>query len=380
MSLPRRLLAIGLLALAAAPAAAQRYWKDTLYPFVYYTTIDDFWFGGHYAWFSPITEFERPERYSASLSGDASFSTQGSYRLLALADFPAWWDGWRATLAVAGVRANRLGYFGLGNETPYFPDSVRSGARYFYSVSRTTEQVRATMQRRVVGRLRALAGGVYEHTSYRILPGANVFRTDLAAGAVDSAQLQFRDVSALVGLVFDTRDNELDPHRGVMLEALLGWGNGYRRQTAQARGFVQPFERLTVAARVAVETMPGDSPLAPLTEMTSSERPFVTLGGFYSLRGYYDGRFAGPGKLLGGVEARYALMWAPSVFEVKLVGFYDVGRVFAPGETVTLTTSGLHHGAGGEVAARFGRNTVIVFGVGFGNEGSQFLFGTTWSY
>jgi outer membrane protein assembly factor BamA len=281
---------------------------------------------------------------------------------------------------MAGVRANRLGYFGLGNETAYFPDSVRSGARYFYSVSRATEQVRATVQRRVVGRLRALAGGMYEHTSYRTLPGANVFRTDLAAGAVDSAQLQFRDVSALVGLVFDTRDNELDPHRGVMLEALLGWGNGYRRQTAQARGFVQPFERLTVAARVAVETMPGDPPLAPLTEMTSSERPFVTLGGYYSLRGYYDGRFAGPGKLLGGVEARYALMWAPSVFEVKLVGFYDVGRVFAPGETVTLTTNGLHHGAGGEVAARFGRNTVIVFGMGFGNEGSQFLFGTTWSY
>jgi hypothetical protein len=47
---------------------------------------------------------------------------------------------------------------------------------------------------------------------------------------------------------------------------------------------------------------------------------------------------------------------------------------------VTLTTNGLHHGAGGEVAARFGRNTVIVFGMGFGNEGSQFLFGTTWSY
>jgi len=47
---------------------------------------------------------DRPERWNASVSGDASFSTTGSYRLLALADFPAWWDGWRASLAVAGIR------------------------------------------------------------------------------------------------------------------------------------------------------------------------------------------------------------------------------------------------------------------------------------
>jgi hypothetical protein len=185
----RALAAIGLLALGATPAAAQRYWRDTLYPFIYYTSIDDLWVGGHYGWTSPLSYIDRPERWHASVSGDVSFSTTGSYRLIGLVDFPAWWDGWRAAFAVAGVRANRLGYFGLGNETPYEPDSIRSGARYFYAVSRSTQQVRASVQRRIVGRLRALARGVYEHTSYRILPGENVFRTDLAAGSIDSSQL-----------------------------------------------------------------------------------------------------------------------------------------------------------------------------------------------
>jgi len=132
--------------------------------------------------------------------------------------------------------------------------------------------------------------------------------------------------------------------------------------------------------RNGIEAMPGNPPLAPLTLMESSEQPFVSMGGYYSLRGYYDGRFAGPGKLLGGIEARYALLWAPSVLEVKLVGFYDVGRVFGPGEEVAFTTEGLHHGGGGEIAVRFGRNSLITAGVGFGAEGSQFLFGTTWSY
>ena len=376
----QRLLLIGLLAVGASPVAAQRYWKDTLYPFVYYTGIDKFWFGGHYGVYSPIMEWERPERYGASFSVDASLSTEGSRRVLLLADLPAWWNGWRASLAVAGVRLNRLGYYGLGNETTYAPDSVHPGSSYYYGVSRTTYQVRGSVHRRVAGRLRALAGIVYERTNYRTLPGNNVFRDDLAAGNLDSANIKFGDFVGRVGLVFDTRDNELDPHRGVFLEALYAGGDGYSRRTAQAHAYVQPLEPLTIAARVGIEAMPGDPPLAPLTLMESSEQPFVAMGGYYSLRGYYDGRFAGPGKLVGGVEARYALLWAPSVLEVKLVGFYDVGRVFGPGEEVAFTTAGLHHGGGGEIAVRFGRNSLITAGVGFGAEGSQFLFGTTWSH
>lgn len=369
-----------MLTLGASPLAAQRYWKDTLYPFVYYTSIDKFWFGGHYAVYSPMIEWDRPERYQASVSADVSFSTEGSRRLLVLADLPAWWEGWRASLGLASVRSNRLGYYGLGNETAYSPDSAHPGSSYYYAVSRTTQQLRGSVQRRIVGRLRALAGAVYEHTSYRTLPGGSVFQNELAAGDLDSANVRFSDLVGRVGLVFDSRDNELDPHRGLLLEAIYGGGDGYSRRTAQARAYVQPLEPLTVAARVGIEAMPGSPPLAPLTEMESSDRPFVAVGGYYSLRGYYDGRFAGPGKLLGGLEARYALLWAPSVLEVKLVGFYDVGRVFAPGEEVTFTTAGLHHAGGGEAVVRFGRNTLLVLGLGVGSEGSQFLFSTTWSY
>lgn len=369
-----------LLAAIAQPAAAQRYWRDTLYPFVYYTTIDKWWFGGRYAVFSPVTDIAQPERHLASFSADAVFSTEGSYRLILLADLPAWWDGWRAGLMLASIRFNRLGYFGLGNTTTFFQDSISPDGPYYYAVSRRSYQVRATLQRDVVGPLRALVGSAYERTSYRTLPGANVFRNDLSAGALDSSQTQFRDLVGRLGLVLDTRDNELDPHQGLFVEALYGTGDGYSRYTVAGRAYVQPIDPLTIAVRAGIETMPGSPPLAPLTVMESSDAPFVALGGYYSLRGYYDGRFAGPGKLLGGIEARYSLLWAPSVLEVKIVGFYDVGRVFAPGETVRLTTDGLHHGAGAEVAARFGRNSLLVGGVGFGSEGAILLFGTTWSY
>lgn len=368
--------------LAALPslAGAQRYWKDTLYPFAYYTTADKWWFGAHYGRFSPVTVFEQPERYHASVSGDVAFSTEGSYRAVALADLPAWWEGWRATLSFTGLRLNRLGYFGLGNGTAFVTDSVSPAGPYYYAVSRRTEQVRLTVQRRVVGDLRALVGTVLDRTTYRPLPGDNVFKQDLATGTVDSASLRYRDLVGRVGLVFDSRDNEVDPHRGLFVEALAARGDGYSRLTGQARGYVQPVEPLTIAGRVAIEAMPGSPPLAPLAEMESSDVSFVAVGGYYSLRGYYDGRFAAPGKLLGGVEARYALLWAPGVLEVKLVAFYDVGRVFGRNESVRLTATGLHHGGGGEVAIRLGRNGLLTTGVGVGAEGPRLLFGTTWSY
>jgi outer membrane protein assembly factor BamA len=371
-----------LAALLAVPslAGAQRYWKDALYPLLYYTTTDKWWFGAHYARFSPVTVFEQPERYHASVSGDVAFSTEGSYRAVALADLPDWWDGWRASLSITAMRLNRLGYFGLGNATAFVRDSISPAGPYYYSVSRRTEQIRVTVQRRIAGDLRALVGTVLDRTTYRALPGDNVFRQDLASGTVDSASREYRDVVGRVGLVFDTRDNELDPHRGLLIEALAARGDGYSRLTGQARGYLQPFEPLTIAGRVALEGMPGSPPLAPLAEMESSELAFVAVGGYYSLRGYWEGRYAGPGKLLGGIEARYALLWAPAVLEVKLVAFYDVGRVFGPGESVRLTTAGLHHGGGGELAVRLGRNGLLTAGVGAGAEGARLLFGTTWSY
>jgi hypothetical protein len=68
------------------------------------------------------------------------------------------------------------------------------------------------------------------------------------------------------------------------------------------------------------------------------------------------------------------------VLEVKLVAFYDWGRVFAAAESVRLTGDGLHRSGGGEVAVALLRNTLIVVGAGRGSEGTRFLFGTTWSY
>ncbi len=376
----RRCLLTAAALLIATPLAAQRYWLETLYPLPYYSSIDGFWLTGYYGRWSPVGFVERPEPYLASWGVNAGWSTEGSY--FAIADFqaPAWWDGWRVSVTGAAARANRAGYYGLGNDAPYFADSITAARPYLYNVSRSTQSLRLTVQRRLGGPVRLLAGATYTRTDYRALPGESQFGRDAAGGSLDTAALPVTDMAARVGLVLDLRDHEIDPHQGVFAEALYTAGDGYQRATAAARLYVRPFERLTLALRVVGEDVSGTAPLPVQTTIESSDRAIESLGGYRSLRAYYDARFAGPGKLLGGVEARYALLWAPTLFEVKLVAFYEAGRVFGPGEGWRLSTDGLHPSGGLEVAVRIQRNALFATGFAVGDEGWRFLWASGWSF
>lgn len=322
---------------------------------------------------------DRPEPTFGRIALDAGASTQGSYAVTLDAQAPGYWDGWRLGLTLSLARANRLGYYGQGNNTTFDGDSTE-GRSYFYRVSRRTRGARFTVQRRVIGPIRVLAGGALEQTSFRELPGESVFRRDRLAGTIRAEDLPFTDAVVRVGIVLDSRDLEADPHRGVFAEALVGAGRGYTRTTAQIRAYVHPIQRLVLAARIGAERMTGTPPLAPQMTMETSDGPMVALGGVRSLRGYHDARFVGPGKLVGGVEARYGLIWLPRVLEIKLFAFYDAGRVFGPGEPVRLTKRGLHSAMGGGVALAMMRNTLVTLFGGKGSEGAEVTFATSWSY
>ena len=322
---------------------------------------------------------DRPEPNFARAALDIGASTQGSYAFILDAQAPAYWDGWRPAVTLSVTRSNRLGYYGQGNDTPYDPDSTE-GRSYFYMVSRVNAGVRVQVQRRIAGPLRALVGGTFDHTDFRDLPGESIFNRDRTSGTITPEEDPFNDAVARAGLVLDSRDLENDPHNGVFAEALINWGNGYSRTTGGVRAYVHPIERLIIGARLGAESMSGSPPLSAQITMESSEGPFVAMGGRRSLRGYHDSRYVGAGKLLGSIEARYGLVWAPRVLEVKLFAFYDAGRVFAPGEAVRLTRDGLHHAWGGGAALAMLRNTVITLAAGFGSDGTQVTFGTAWSY
>jgi outer membrane protein assembly factor BamA len=380
----RIVLSVLLAATGATGIAAQAspepppFWDFTYTPYGYYSSIDGWWLAGYARVYSPIGFRERPEPNRAAITLTAGASTQGSYLVELDAQAPAWWHGWRVGLTLDALRANRLGYFGIGNASQYDTDSITPTSPYFYQVSRTSQLARFALQCHIAGPLRVLVGGTLEHTTFRNLPGDGLFPRDRAAGVADSAP--FNDAAVRAGLVADTRDNELDPHTGVLAEALVAGARHYSRATVALQGYVHPLEKLILAGRLAGERMSGAPSVSAMQVIESSGRPYVGVGGYRSLRGYYDSRFIGPGKLLGGVEVRYALLYAPTILEVKVVGFYDVGRVFGSGNALRLTTRDLHKSGGGELMLRLGRNGVLVAGAGFGEDGGQFFFGSSWSY
>lgn len=323
---------------------------------------------------------DRPEPNFGRIALDAGLSTQGSHSFVLDAQLPAYYEGWRFGLTLSQNRANRLRYHGQGNGTPNDPDSITAARPYFYQVSRTARAARLTVQRRVVGPLRVLVGGTLERTTFRELPGDSWFRRDRTSGVIGPDEVPFNDQVARAGVILDWRDLEADPHRGVFVEGLIGRGRGYTRTTAALRVYAHPLERLVLAARIAGERMTGSPPVSAQLTMESSEGPFGAVGGLRSLRGHHDGRFVGPGKLVGGIEARYGLLWAPRLLEVKLLAFYDAGRVFGPGESVRLTRHGLHSAFGGGIAMSLMRNTVITLVGGKGTEGAVIGFAASWSY
>ena len=123
------LLARGLAAQTAGEPNPRHNWVDHLYPAIWYSSIDGFWLAGHYDWSSPMGFAERPEPTFARIALDAGASTQGSYSIIADAQAPAYWDGWRFGLTAGLIRANRFGYYGQGNSTTYDRDSVEVAVR-----------------------------------------------------------------------------------------------------------------------------------------------------------------------------------------------------------------------------------------------------------
>jgi hypothetical protein len=54
--------------------------------------------------------------------------------------------------------------------------------------------------------------------------------------------------------------------------------------------------------------------------------------------------------------------------------------VFGPGDEFRVTTDQLHRAWGGELGARFTRNSLLVVGAGFGGEGWQLLLESRWAF
>ena len=388
-------LAVAASLLCAGRGAAQlpsllpagSYLQDVYYPKLFYTGREGLTGGLFLSLQAPLryADYDQPPPYRASITLDGQISTSGSRQIGLDARAPLLWDGWRGNFTLASERRARESYFGIGNGAA-FDAANQAGQEFFYRSLNTRSYVRGELQRRVAGGLRVLAGFHAQRSRIATLAPVSQLATDSAAGVDPTLGRTASDVSVRLGLVFDTRDDEVAPSHGVLLEAIRGVADSsvtgdatYTRTTVSARVYVPAHPRLIIAARIVGQSMTGRPTLGSYYLIEASDRPFEGIGGPTSHRGLLDHRLLGPDKLLANLDLRYTLYEIPTLARVSLLAFVDAGRVF-PAGGFSLTTQDLKVGAGGGLVLKFLRAGVLGFTLGSGPDGIVIDAHTGWSF
>lgn len=321
-------------------------------------------------------EYEDPVTNNAALTADAGITFRGSRHLTVKFRAPQLWENWRFSTLGAAVREARFGYFGLGNETVENDAAVTPEQPFLYRVRRARYGGKAEVTRRIQGHLHAALLGNFEWTRFTTLPGPSLFRSDFGTDFRET------DLSGRLALVYDTRDNEYNTHRGLLLEAgaQVGSGNdGYTRLYSVLRGYFSPREGTVVAARLGASGLGGDPTLNARFYVPSWENQIPVLGGQYSHRSFDTGRFAGKHVIFGNLEVRHDLLPFGDLGAVTLLAFLDAGRVFER-ESFKLTADDVKVGGGGGIGLRILRSSILTFNFAGGPDGFNYSVGSGWMF
>jgi outer membrane protein assembly factor BamA len=350
-------------------------WRTSYFPYLTGGTNDGPVIAFRVHHFQPA-EYEDRVTTNAALTADAGVTLRGGRHIILKFRAPQLWRNWRFNSLAAAVREVRFGYFGLGNETIEDDNAVTPDQPFIYRVRRARYGGKVEGTHRLNGPLQAALLVNVEWTRFTTLPGPSLFKSDFGP------ELRETDVSGRIALVYDTRNNEYNTQKGLLLEAggEVGSGNdGYTRLYTVLRGYVPLREGTVLAGRLAASGMGGNPTLNARFYLPTWENQIPVLGGQYSHRSFDTGRFAGKHLLLGNLEVRHDLLPFGDLGAVTLLAFVDAGRVFEQ-ESFKLTTDEVKVGGGGGVALRILRSSIFTFNFAGGPDGFNFSVGTGWMF
>lgn len=360
---------------AAEEPAEKSPWRTSYFPYIAGGTNDGPVLAFRVHHFQPA-EYDARVTTNAALTADAGITPRGSRHVTVKFRAPQLWKDWRISALAAAVREARFGYFGLGNETVKNDDAVSPAQPFLYRVRRARYGGKVEVTRRLRGPLQVGVLANFEWTRFTTLPGPSLFKSDFGPAVRES------DLSGRVALVYDTRDNEYNTHKGLLLEAGAGGGSGgggYTRLYTVLRGYLPIREGTVAAARLAASGLGGEPTLNARLYLPAWENQIPVLGGQYSHRSFDSGRFAGKHVVLGNFEVRHDLLPFGDLGAVTLLAFLDAGRVFEQ-ENFELTTDGVKVGGGGGVALRILRSSIFTFNFAGGPDGFNFSVGSGWMF
>jgi outer membrane protein assembly factor BamA len=195
-----------------------------------------------------------------------------------------------------------------------------------------------------------------------------------------------------LSLMYDTRDFEPDPYRGLFVELgnehsarYTGSEFTFHKMLLQARHFLpiapRVLKRALLATRLGYGTIIGEqAPFFEYQDQWSAEGSIRALGGSQTLRGFKANRFLGRTVAFLNLELR--LRFAD--FDVlgqnltfTIASFVDLGSV---GDKVFLIAPTLRAAGGTGLRIGWNRSTVIVADYAFSREDAQFFINFNQSY
>jgi hypothetical protein len=343
-----------------------------------------------------LTRFDggiRPYKWNMDLVASASEKQGPTGTEIAQQSYLWQWDvpglyGGKLRLnpAVSYERTINQGYYGIGNATPVFPADVPAGSLGRYNEFIAQEaRVREFTRIKITGPYDLMVATTYRWVSPETYAGSRLEQDAVARDASGAPIVRGLDAMSLaqlaVGVVYDTRDNEFFPHRGMYHQAGIKAVQGmplkddvrYVEAGAILAGFVPLANRVVVAARLLLDAQAGNVPFYDL----SRAGPFLSydaIGGAQGVRGVPVGRYAGLAKAIGNVEVRSILASFRALDQSLRVGgdaFFDAGRAFSDYTFDALADGrglGLKYGAGGGAFLMWGEAAIFRVDVAYSPE------------
>lgn len=306
--------------------------------------------------------------YDHSMYLEWSRSTKGNGKNILQYDSEQLIPNMRVTMEASYRTEKALNFYGFNGYNAYYDaifeddsqgnDSYKS--RLFYRYERKVVRLKADFQGNIIGRkLRWLGGITYLGTkidsvdvdklnegkdSVDMLPDVPGLYDNYVNWGVISEDQKNGGNNAFfkVGLVYDTRDNEPNPNRGMWDEILLLFAPkfmGFDKTTTSLifihrQYFTLLPERLTFAYRLSYQTKTsGNIPFYLLPYLYDSYDIRDGLGGAKTIRGVLRNRIVGDGMAFGNFEFRWKVIKTTLFnqnFYIALSAFTDMGRVVDP--------------------------------------------------
>lgn len=312
----------------------------------------------------------------------------------------------RVTADVSYLTEKALNFHGFnGYQSVYNPDLEDKDhkdyhSRMFYRIERKLFRTLLDFQGQLKGNLNWLLGGGHFNVhvgevdidnlnegldSANMLPDTfSLFTKYKENGWISRQESDGGIVNYLkAGLVYDSRDNDSNPMKGIYSELLFmtaprflgNTENPYTKMVLTHRQYftIVP-ERLSFVYRMSYQgTISGQAPFYMEPYMIMSYSPNVSneaLGGAKTLRGVLRQRILAEGYTFGNFETRWKMVkfrWQNQNFYLALSGFFDTGRAVDYRETGDPSSSPylsgekekLHHSAGIGFHAAMNENFIL---------------------